>query len=112
MQSLAAPLVCLTVVELASIGPVSAQQRTHVAQSRRPTILGVYFNCTPRGGLPSPSGTALNGTITTRQAVGSRCGNPNQPVVQIIYTSRPGFRGQDEIYLYGPEPRRATIIVR
>jgi hypothetical protein len=30
----------------------------------------------------------------------------------MIYTSRPGFRGRDEVILYGDPPRRSTVIVR
>jgi hypothetical protein len=92
--------------------PAFAQQGIHFARSGEPKLLGVYFNCTPRGGLPSPSGTAHNGTITTRVATGNRCGSPNYPVVQMIYTSRPGFRGRDQAFLYGSPPRVTTIVVR
>jgi hypothetical protein len=102
----------IVLLGLAGISPASAQQPVRFAQSGRPLILGVYFNCGPRGGLPSPSGTAYNGAIMTRVATGNRCGNPHQPVVQMIYTSRPGFRGRDEAFLYGPLNRRTTIIVR
>ena len=99
-------------IGVAGSSPASAQQAVHVAQSGRPHILGVYFDCTGRRGLPSPSGTAYNGTITTRVATGNRCGNPQQPVVQMIYTSRPGFRGRDEAIFYGDPPRRTTIMMR
>jgi hypothetical protein len=112
MTKVLAPALAFLLIGFAGSSPVSAQQRIHVAQSGRPHILGVYFNCTNRRGLPSPSGTAYNGTVTTRVATGNRCGNPQQPVVQMIYTSRPGFRGRDEVILYGDPPRRSTVIVR
>ena len=112
MSHVFAFVMAFVLLGLADASPASAQQATRFAQSGRPLILGVYFNCTSRGGLPSPSGAAHNGTITTRVATGNRCGNPQQPVVQMIYTSRPGFRGRDEGFLYGPMNRRTTIIVR
>jgi hypothetical protein len=112
MPKVFAFVASLVLASLGGASPASAQQPIRFAQSGRPLILGAYFNCTSRGGLPSPSGTAYNGTITTRVTTGNRCGNPYQPVVQMIYTSRPGFRGQDEAYLYGPLNRRTTIIVR
>jgi hypothetical protein len=110
MRSVPASLVCLMTAGLAS-NPASAKG-IHHAQSGQPKVLGVYFNCTPRGGLPSPSGAAHNGTITTRVATANRCGNPHQPVVQMIYTSRPGFTGRDQAHFYGSPPRVTTIIVR
>jgi hypothetical protein len=112
MSHVFAFVFAILLLALAGAEPAAAQQATRFAQSGRPLVLGVYFNCTSRGDLPSPSGAAQNGTITTRVATGNRCGNPQQPVVQMIYTSRPGFRGRDEAFLYGPMNRRTTIIVR
>jgi hypothetical protein len=84
MSHVFACVVVIALLGLAGASPASAQQAIRFAQSGRPLILGVYFNCTSRGGLPSPSGSAHNGTVTTRVATGNRCGNPQQPVVQMI----------------------------
>jgi hypothetical protein len=105
-------LVCVALTALASIDPAAAQERVHHAQSGRPIAIGAFFNCGPRMAPQAPSGTARNGTVTTRLTTEARCGNSNHPVIQVIYTSRPGFRGQDEIFLYGPPAERRRIIVR
>lgn len=112
MRNLVVALICPALAALASANPAAAQERVHYAQSGRPLPIGAFFRCGPRSAPQAPSGTAYNGTITTRLTTEARCGNPHHPVVQMIYTSRPGFRGQDEIFLYGPPNERRRVIVR
>jgi hypothetical protein len=96
------------VLTLFDAGPAIAQSAT--AQSGKPTRIWSFWNCTPEGGL-SASGAATNGTITTRNATQNRCGNPRHPVVEMIYTSRPGFKGTDEAWLTGTRGQRQVVSV-
>ena len=108
-----ASVLGLVLGALSAIGPGIAQERVYHAQSGRPIPVLVYFSCGARGHFSGASGTAQNGSITMRYATGNRCGNPRHPVVLLIYTSRPGFRGQDEAFLYTPAGNtRRRIIVR
>lgn len=114
MRPIAAPFACFVLIAcaLAGIVPASAQTDGQVVQSGRPTVVASYFNCVMPGRIPSPSGTAYHGTVTERQAYGSRCGNPRHLIVQMIYTSQPGYRGVDEVVLQGPPRASKKIIVR
>ena len=108
-----ASLMGVVLAWLAGIDPVFAQERVYYARSGQPIPVLVYFSCGPRGQFAGASGAAQHGSVTMRYATGNRCGNPNHPVVQLIYTSRPGFRGQDEAIFYTPAgTARRRIIVR
>jgi hypothetical protein len=103
---------CLVLLALVGISPASAQEKVYYAQSGRPIPILVFFNCGPRGVPQGASGAAQHGIVTARYTTGNRCGNPRQPIVLMIYTSRPGFRGQDEaiFYGYGASIRRRIIV--
>jgi hypothetical protein len=62
------------------------------------SALGGFFNCF-RSMPNDVQGTATNGRVTTRLETRNHCGNPAQPVVVVLYTPNPGFRGQDMVYL-------------
>jgi hypothetical protein len=92
--------------------PASAQERVYQAQSGRPISIRTVFSCT-WGNYQSVSGTANNGSVVTTHTTAPRCGKPNHPITNVVYTSRPGFKGQDEATIYGDGVRdRVKIIVR
>ena len=71
----------LAALGLASISSASAQQPIVMVKSGEPKSIRVFFNCGPRGTVPSVSGAASHGTITARQITQNRCGNPDQQVL-------------------------------
>ena len=110
MRCLVALLVCFCLVDVTS---AAAQERVYHAQSGRPIAILEFFSCGPRMTPPNVSGSARNGTVTTRYTTTNRCGNPHQPTLVIVYTSAPGFRGQDEAIVHGfGNGVRRRIIVR
>jgi hypothetical protein len=62
------------------------------------SALGGFFNCF-KSMIDDVRGSATNGRVTTRLETRNHCGNPAQPVVVVLYTPNPGFRGQDTVYL-------------
>ena len=112
MLKVFASVNCLVLLGWLGISPVSAQEKVYYAQSGRPIPILVFFNCGPRGVPQGASGAAQHGIVTARYTTGNRCGNPRQPIVQMIYTSRPGFRGPDEATFsgYGASIRRRIIV--
>lgn len=92
--------------------PASAQERVYNVQSGHPISIRTVFSCT-RGNYHSVSGTAYNGSVVTTHTTAPRCGKPSHPVTSLIYTSRPGFKGQDEATIYAEGVTdRVKIIVR
>jgi hypothetical protein len=106
----------------AAITPASAQpaggqyellrQYNQRVKSGSPTRVYTWWNCN-RPEASGHTGTARNGTVTARPARQNRCGVRNYPVTEMIYTSNPGFRGKDEVWLYSHHGGRAqkTLLV-
>ena len=104
-------LVGLTLPLLFSLPePSVAQQKAVTTSAGRPVVVRVFFNCVR--GYPRATGSASNGTVTTRDSTRNRCGTPNHPVVETIYTPNPGFRGTDKVVLHGGTRTWVDVIVR
>jgi hypothetical protein len=71
-----------------------------------------FFDCADPKGMPGAFGSAANGTIIARRATEFQCGNREQPVVQVFYTPREGFFGEDDAVLRGPRGQEVQIKVR
>ena len=96
--------------------PLAAQGRVKVVPAGKSTVLGGFFNCTSSSSaIAAPIGaTASNGTVTLQDGTSNRCGNPNQPVRNVVYTPKPEYRGPDTVYIYngGPRPMEERLIVQ
>ncbi|WP_158813916.1 hypothetical protein [Methylocapsa sp. S129] len=68
------------------------------AASGVPTHIWTFANCIGRVQYPF-SGTAFaeHGTVAFKEAVKSRCGNPNAVTREVWYTSNAGFTGVDKV---------------
>ena len=93
--------VAVAFAAIASMGPVSAQERVFYTHPGRPVAIAEIWNCFGRSSYQGVSGAAHNGSVVAVQAIARRCGKAQQPVMRIIYTPSPGFRGRDEATLYG-----------
>jgi hypothetical protein len=91
-------------------GPAAAQTKS--VPTGQSTVLTTYFSCDLRGGSIVPTAVAYHGTVATRESTAHRCGKPNHPVIEFIYTPKPGFKGRDEAFFYGGPNYRMTVIVQ
>ena len=66
-----------------------------VVRTNDPKVLTAYYNC--RGPIHPIIGRAKLGTITFSRSTRFVCGNPDQPVLQMIYQSPKDFEGKDSI---------------
>ncbi|HEY7384350.1 MAG TPA: hypothetical protein VH743_11825 [Beijerinckiaceae bacterium] len=107
--SLALSAVCLTMPWLA--GPAAAQDQK-TTRSGQPVVVRVFYNCARPGNHPNAAGSASNGTVTLHEATRNRCGNPRQPVVEAVYTPKPGFKGTDEVIFVAGTRARVRVTVR
>ncbi len=63
------------------------------------TVVRRWWNC--KGELaPISSASAEHGTMLLRVGAGNHCGKPDQPVLELVYTPQPGFKGQDSGFFY------------
>jgi hypothetical protein len=89
-----------TVAVLAPVGAATAAAyRTYVERSAAsdvPTHIWTFSNCIGRQHYPF-SGTAFaeHGTVTFKEAVKNRCGDPNAIAREVWYRSDAGFAGID-----------------
>jgi hypothetical protein len=112
-KSLASIVLLFSAIAPAGPDSALAQPRAPtVVRSGQPSVIYVFYGCGPRGVPPTVSGTASNGTITTRPGTRNRCGKTNHPVVEVVYTSRPNYRGPDEATLHGPDRPQVKITVQ
>ncbi|SRR5260370_26112187 len=69
------------------------------ARSGRPTlVLRVNDGCDHHA-APSFGAAADHGAVTTKESTAALCGNPNEPVREVWYTSAQGFHGVDTVTL-------------
>jgi hypothetical protein len=83
------------------------------AKSGTPKLIQVYFDCKNHLRFGDTGRFVEHGTITIKDAVQQRCGNANEPVKEIWYTSEPGFVGVDSVTQVFPGiiPHRFVIKV-
>jgi hypothetical protein len=91
--------------------PAFAQDQK-TTRSGAPIVVRVFYNCARPGNHPNAAGSASNGTVTLREATRNRCGNPRQPVVEAVYTPKPGFKGTDEVIFVAGTRARVKVTVR
>jgi hypothetical protein len=69
------------------------------APAGRPTlVLRVNDGCDHHA-APSFGAAADHGAVTTKEGTAALCGNPNEPVREVWYTSAHGFHGVDTVTL-------------
>lgn len=78
--------------------PALSQDKT--TQSGKPVLVWTTWNCKTHV-PPTVSGTAKNGKVDTKSATDSRCGAKAEPVTQLWYTPPTGFKGVEEVMVYG-----------
>lgn len=65
------------------------------------TRVAVAFDCDQPDRAPILWARADHGTINVTEATGPRCGRPSMSLTLVLYTSEPGFRGTDKVYMLG-----------
>src|SRR4051794_18430767 len=63
----------------------------------RLTIIGYCDTHILPGGIDAG---ALHGKVTITRTTANFCGNPKEPVYDFVYTSNPGFKGDDQVTFY------------
>jgi hypothetical protein len=72
-----------------------------VAQTGKPTRVGIVYNCAVPDEVPIVWARADNGSISIVVGKGPQCGRPSMTLAAIFYTPAPGFKGTDKIYVMG-----------
>lgn len=86
---------------------------TITARSGQPAGLVVYFNCVNHLLPGAGEGSALHGTVKATRTTRSACGNPKEPAWEFVYTSNPGFKGDDLATIYfGGEVQSMKVVVQ
>ena len=91
--------------------PVLAGEYSSHAKSGETKRIWMFYDC--RHHAPSaPNGAFVDhGKVTFKEGVQNRCGNDNEPVWEVWYTSVPGFNGSDKVTIpWGRRGHRPTII--
>lgn len=91
--------------------PALAGEYSSHATSGEGKRIWMFYDC--RHHAPSaPNGAFVDhGSVTYKDGVHDRCGNANEPVWEVWYTSTPGFKGSDKVTIpRGKRGSRPTII--
>ena len=90
----------LMVMFAVSSSPSAADVRLYhrSAKSGEPTLVHTNYNCSNHSPSLLYRGFFVrHGTGEVRKSTRNRCGNANEPVEELWYTSNPGFVGEDEV---------------
>ena len=63
--------------------------------------VGSAWSCDVPDALPPIWGRAEHGTVEISRGKGPQCGRNSMTLAEIFYTSEPGFKGIDKVYLMG-----------
>ncbi len=63
--------------------------------------VGSAWSCDVPDALPPIWGRAEHGTVEISRGTGPQCGRASMALAEIFYTSEPGFKGIDKVYLLG-----------
>ena len=63
--------------------------------------IGSAFSCDVPDQLPPVVGRADHGRVEISRGKGPQCGRESMALAEIFYTSEPGFKGIDKVYLLG-----------
>ena len=73
---------------------------TKTGKSGQPIGLIFIFNCQNHLLPGSAYGSALHGKVTVNKTTRDVCFGKGEPVLEFIYTSNPGYKGNDQATLY------------
>jgi len=59
------------------------------------------WDCNQPTVAPAVFAHAENGTVVIKYGTGPSCGRPSMKITGVFYTSNPGFRGTDRLYVMG-----------
>ncbi len=96
-----AALCCLATAPTLARGARAVREEHRSAKSGVETQIWTFWNCTLHTPGGAQGGSAEHGTVTTKEAAANRCGNANEPVRLVYYTSTPGFKGADTVTFGG-----------
>ena len=71
------------------------------AKAGAETQVATMKDCTLPNQPPVASARADHGTVIVKQGKGPGCGHTSVSVAQVLYTSDPGFKGTDKLYILG-----------
>jgi hypothetical protein len=109
---LALPSVLPARAQAGGAAPAEALREFVMTKSGETVRIWTFFDCADPRGAPGAFGTAANGLIVARHATELQCGNPEQPVVQVFYTPRECFYGEDDAVVRGPRGQDVQIKIR
>jgi hypothetical protein len=65
------------------------------------TRVAVAYDCDQPNQAPILWARADHGTINVGTETGPQCGRPSMSLTDVFYTSEPGFKGTDKVYVLG-----------
>ena len=72
-----------------------------IAKAGTQTRVGMAFDCGTPDHAPIVWSRADHGTTSVIEGIGPQCGRPSMKLSGIFYTSEPGFKGTDKVYILG-----------
>ena len=95
LAALVAAAALVPALALANAIPV-----TKTGKSGQPIGLIVIFNCETHLLPGSAYGSAVHGKVTVSKDTRDVCFKKDEPVLSFVYTSNPGYKGDDTASLY------------
>jgi hypothetical protein len=88
-----------------------------VAKMGVETQIATVWDCNLPQNPPPVSARADHGTVAIKKGTGPACGKPSLTANLLFYTSEPGFKGTDKVYMLGfsgsgPLDKTFSILVR
>ncbi len=72
-----------------------------VAKAGAQTRVATVRNCVLPSQAPAVFARADHGAVSVKQETEPGCGRPSTSLTTVLYTSEPGFKGTDKLYLLG-----------
>ena len=95
-----------TIAAIAMVAAISdasaALSTSQTVNSGQKTGLVAFWNCDSHVPPIVQVDTPMHGTATVVMMTGDYCEHSGEPMEAVFYQSNPGFRGMDEVTVYGP----------
>ena len=81
------------------------------------TSIGMVWDCAQPHQAPHVIASANNGSVVIKKGKGPACGRASMDVTYIFYTSKPGFKGRDSVFIMtfltgGQMDRNMLLVVK
>lgn len=72
-----------------------------IVKTGESTRVATAWDCLQPNRAPVVWARADHGTVSIKEVTGHACGRPSMSLAGVFYTSKPGYKGRDKLYLLG-----------